>query len=209
MTDLPASLPARVYLLAVDPAKERVRSSSLGRALRTAALDQLTRQGLLADADKRVRVTGGPAGDAFLDSVLEGIRDSKPRRWNAWVDRGERKARPAVQEQLVAAGLIRVEPHKVLGMFPDDRVTLRDPRAVKQLREQTARALTGSEPVSRLDPDLAALAAIAALAKFGTVADWRARHRHRARIKQLIAGGGPALQALKKSLEAQAAAAAA
>ena len=128
--DLPASLPACVYLLAVNPANNRLASRSmLGKALRAAALEQLAHEGRLVDRNGRPQATGGCVDDAFLESVLAAVRNSKPRKWTHWVGRDERRACRAVEEQVIAAGLATVDAHRVLGLIPCARVKVRDDRA--------------------------------------------------------------------------------
>jgi hypothetical protein len=210
--DLPGSLPELTYLLAVDPDRRRVVAGDrLGKLLRAAALEQLTTAGRLTDVDGRPRVSGRePAGDPLLDAVLAQLRDApKPRPWKHWVRKDARRARTEVRDRLEAAGVVAVERRRLWGVFPADRVTLRAHREVKELRARTARAITGTEPVARLEPETAALAAFAALGELRTVTTGRQRRQARKRIKDLVARGGPSVRAAKKVLADDQAAAAA
>jgi hypothetical protein len=210
--DVPHSLPARVYLTAYDAQRAKLtRTSRLRHLVRTAALEELTLRGLIADHDgKVVAVDRRTAGDPVLDGVLTMIRESpKPRNWKHWVDKKGGTTRDALRDQLAAERVIRVERRKVLGLIPHATVTVRDTRVAKQLQASAARALTGATPTPRLDPREVALAAIAAIGELDTVCKGSVRRENRDRIKELVALSGPAVPALKKVLSDETAGAAA
>jgi hypothetical protein len=207
--DVPRSLPARVYLTAYDTQRKKLtRTSRLHHLVRTAALEELTLRGLIADRDGTVVVAGHQTtGDPVLDDVLSQIRGSKPRNWKHWVGKQGTKTRNALRDQLAAERVIRVERRRILGLIPHSDVTLRDGRAAKELQATAARALTGATPTPRLDPRDVSLAAIAAIGELDTVCKGSVRRENRNRIKELIALSGPAVPALKKVLADEAGAA--
>jgi hypothetical protein len=210
--EAPHSLPARVYLTAYDTQRKKLtRTSRLHHLVRTAALEELTLRGLIADRDGKVVVVAREtAGDPVLDHVLAMIRDSaKPKPWKHWVNKQGVKTRNAVRDRLAAERVIRVERKRLLGLIPHEVVTVRDARASKQLQTTAARALTGATPATRLDQRDVALAAMAAIAELDTVCKGSVRRENRERIKELIALSGPAVPALKKVLADESAAAAA
>ena len=210
--DVPTTLPARVYLAAYDARRTRLtKTSRLGHLVRTAALEELLIRGMIADADGRVAVTSRETtGDPVLDGVLQMLREaSKQRPWKHWVSRQSGRTRTAIRDQLAAERVIRVERHRVLGVFPRSVVTLRDARPAKTLQASAARVLTGKTPTTQLDPRDVALAAIAAIGELDTVCRGSVRRENRARIKELVALSGPAVPALKKVLSEETAAAAA
>lgn len=209
--DLPQSLPAQVFLLAVHPENQRLTSTSnLGKVLRAAALEDLTLRGRLVDSGGKAHVARTDrVGDAVLDVVLEQLAASKPRRWHHWVRKDAGRAKGAVRDQLAAGGWIRVEPRRVLGLFPADRIVVRDRMAIRTLRTQVVRAVTGNVPVSQLSPRDTALAALTSFGEMNTVTSNKKRRESRARIAQLLVRSGPAVAGLKKVLSDDASAAAA
>jgi hypothetical protein len=204
----PDSLPQRIFLLAYNPGKGRVGlGTNLGAMLRAAALADLHLTGHLTDDHGRVAIeVRHPRHDPVLDALLDEIAGSKPRTWESWIGRGHRAARNAVREQLGAGGWVRLEPRRVLGLFPTTRVTIRDPRVRKELLGRVGGAL--KKPIGRVDPADAALVAIVAAGDLTLVLDRRTRRANRRRIHELTELSGPVGSALRESVEAAAAAAA-
>lgn len=198
----PESLPARLYLLAYDTRKRRLTSRDrLGFALRAAALADLLLRGWLRDDSGKAVLASTEVGrsttngassraaaaklDPFLASLLHEIEGSRPRRWQHWVRKRSNRAAPAVRDQLAAARVIRVERHGILGVIPQDRITVRDTRTLNNISREVVGAACGPRPVVRLDPAAGALAAIAAAAELHTVLSNLQRWRHRRRIAEL------------------------
>jgi hypothetical protein len=200
--ELPESLPARLYLLAYDKRRQRLTArTQLGYVLRAAALADLELGGSLTDEDGKVRVAADrPVGDPVLDAVLREIAGSRPRTWGHWVRAGQRVIKGAVRDQLEAGRWIRVEPRRVLGLFPSAAITLRDPRALSRLTASVARTLHGGQPAERVDRRAAALVALAAAGEL-PVLPRRQRRRHRRRLTRLTERGGSAAPALHRVVQ--------
>ena len=205
----PGSLPQRVFLLAHDPDKGRVRvGTNLGAMLRAAALADLYLGGHLTDERGRaaIGVRHHPSHDPVLEALREEIAGSKPRTWQSWVGRRQRAAVSAVRQQLGDGGWVRLESHRILGLFPTTKVTIRDPRVRKELLGRVNGAL--KNPVGRVDPHTAALVVIAAAGDLTLVLDRKTKRANKRRIQEITRLSGPIGPALRKAIQAAAAAAA-
>ena len=214
VTNGPQSLPSRMFLLAIDLDRERpTQTSILGQLMRSSALTELLLSKRLIDegGKPRLATTQKPSDvhDPLLRAVLEQIDESSPKSWKRWVNAESKAARAMVREQLESGRVIRVEPRRILGIVPAERIVVADRRAAKALATYTARDLTGSQPVASLEPLDAAAAALAAVAQLNPVCSGKQRRDARQRIKQLIERGGPAVRALKSVVDDNASASAA
>ncbi|MFC4590411.1 GOLPH3/VPS74 family protein [Sphaerisporangium corydalis] len=206
---MPESLYERIYLLAYDTERGQMAERwHLDLLIRAAVLAELMIQGHLADA------TGGPVvrtpalSDPLLDGVLQQIAHSRRRSWQHWVSKGSRATVRGVRERLESGGWIRVEHGRFLGVLPTTKVSVRDTRVVKGLVSTASTALRGGQPAARLDPRDAALAALAATVRLRTVrprAQWRAVRGRSDELSEVVA---PVPRALRKAIQAAAAAAA-
>jgi len=205
---VPDSLPQRVFLLAYNPDKGRVgMGTNLGAMLRAAALADLYLRDHLTDAGGRAAVdVRRPCHDPVLEEVVEEIAGSKPRKWQSWVGRRQRAIIGAVRRQLSDGGLVRLEPRRILGLFPTTRVTIRDPRVRKELLGRVNGALRN--PIDRVDPADAVLVAIVAAGELTIVLDRKTKRANKRRIQGLTELSGPVGPALHKAIQAAAAAAA-
>ncbi|WP_165956924.1 GOLPH3/VPS74 family protein [Kribbella antibiotica] len=207
----PHALTARLFLLAYDPAKGRLTNrSKLGKALRAAALIDLQLRGNLADDNDRPKVVAKapPPTDDILAGILAEISAIGPRKWRTWIDRRQRKIVRDVRDELARTQLIKVEPHRILGIFPADRITIRHPLVRRQLLQRTTDVLRPSRLVTRVDLRDASLAVLASTADFRTIISKESGRRHKDRLAQLAVRVGPVPAALKKSIQASAASAA-
>ncbi|WP_067457495.1 GOLPH3/VPS74 family protein [Actinomadura macra] len=206
MIETPDSLPARMFLLAYDLRKQRMttRGSHLGYVLRAAALTELYLDGRLGE-DGRRPVPGTPGDDPY--GVLAQISASRPRSWRYWIRKDSRAFVATVREELRRGGWIRVTRHRTLGLFPSDRVTVKDPRVVKALWGGASSALRG-RPVAHVNSYDAAAVALAAAGEMSSVLPGPDRRRYRRRIAELTARSGPAAPAVRKLISAERAAAA-
>ncbi|GAA3394798.1 GOLPH3/VPS74 family protein [Cryptosporangium minutisporangium] len=205
-------LPARLFLLAYDPKKQRLTNTSfLGTLLRAGALTELVLAGHVADQDGRVVVVGNPVvADPLQSAVLAEIAaSSRPRKWQHWIGRRGRAAVTLVREQLAAEHVIRAERQRVLGLFPIWNVSLRDTRTRSRLAESARRALRGGEPVDRLDLRDAAVVALAASGELKIVVSRADRRQFKRRLEALGERVGPVVKGLRKAVQAAQSAAAA
>jgi hypothetical protein len=206
----PDSLPVTLYLLSYRPERNRFgRAGDLEYVLRGAALIDLTMRGCLKDD------TGSPTPtskirteDPVLDEFLRDIREDRPRSWRGWIRRPGRSRLRGVQDQLAKAGVIEVTPHRVLGLFPGRRITLRQPELARAAREAAQATLHGDQPAERVEQRAAAVVALAAAGQlaFGL----RERRQHSKRITALgrrADGGVPALAYVLKQVRLSRAAA--
>ncbi|MET8152705.1 GPP34 family phosphoprotein [Actinoplanes sp. NPDC049668] len=201
---VPDSLPQRIYLLAYNPDKGRVgMGTNLGAMLRAAALADLYLAGRLIDEHGRAAVVRRPGHDPVLEALVEEIAGSRPRKWQHWVGRRHRAAVGAVRRQLGDNGWVRLQPHRILGLFPTTRVTIRDPRVRKELLGRVRAAL--KDPIGRVDPADAALVAIVTAGDLRLVLDRRARRAGKRRIQELTDLSAPIGTALRRSIQEAAA----
>ncbi|WP_242906910.1 GOLPH3/VPS74 family protein [Actinomadura terrae] len=206
MVETPDTLPARMFLLAYDLRKERMTMGGhrLGYVLRAAALTELFLDGRLGEERGRP-VPGTPGDDPY--GVLARISASRPRSWQHWIRKDSRAMVRAVRDELVRERWIRVTRERAFGLFPRDRVSVRDPRVVKTLWGGASSALRG-RPVAHVNSYDAAALALAAAGEMTSVLPRSDRRRHKRRIEELTARTGPAVPAVRKVLRAQRAAAA-
>lgn len=201
--DVPTTLPEKLYLLAYNPERERLNILNLDLVLQAAALVELLRRGLIRDDGRHPAAVDGAAADG-LDplsaALLEQIRQGRRRSWKSWIGRQSMAAR-VVRDGLAAAGRIRVEERRVLGIFPCARVTLREPRVRKALAASVTSAL--SAPLTAVPPADAALVALIDAARMGSALTWRQRREFRTRIDKLAPAAGPVPRALRRAINAQ------
>ncbi len=196
---VPDSLPQRIFLLAYDPDKGRVRvGTNLGAMLRAGALADLYLNGHLTDERGRAIHVRRPCHDPVLKALLEEIAGSKPRKWQSWVGSRQRVTISAVRQQLSDGGWVRLQPHRILGLFPTTKVTIRDHRVRKELLGRVNGAL--KNPIGRIDPADAALVAIVAAGYLSLVLDGKTKRANKRRIQQLTELSGPIGPALRQSL---------
>ncbi|MFI5856429.1 GPP34 family phosphoprotein [Streptomyces parvulus] len=201
----PLSLPARLCLLAWDPARSGAADTArVHHLVRAGALTELARRGLLTDDDGIATPVDLDArtGDAVLDGLLDLIRESLPHRWRTWVALHARLTFDAVREQLVAEGHLRAVKKRVLGVFPSVEYVLARPAAVKVLREETRSVLDGRVPAAEVSERDAAVAVLLAAAAPGLPAGAGRGAgdggRREARIAELTERGGAAAPGLRK-----------
>lgn len=204
----PESLPAKAFLLAFHPEKHRLTArAELGYLLRAAALADLVHSGHLRDERGKAVVTSETVQDPVLAQVLAEA-SAKPAGWRWLVRRGRREIFHAVRDQLGDARVLRVEHSRALGLFPHTRIELRDTVAAKRIAEQVGRAIRGGRPASKIEPEVASLAALAAAVPLRVVVGPAEARRHRERLDPLGAPIEPVVTALRKAIRAQRAAAA-
>ncbi|MFE1024024.1 GPP34 family phosphoprotein [Streptomyces sp. NPDC058818] len=195
------SLPARLCLLAWDPARPGATDTARHHHLvRAGALTELAQRGLLVD-DEGIATPvdlDSRTADAVLDGLLDLVRESMPHRWRTWVRLHARLTFDAVREQLVAEGYLRAEKKRVLGVFPSVEYVLARGAAAQALREETRYVLEGSVPTGEVSERNAAMAALAAAAELRALGPAGTDTRREGRIAELTERGGAAAPGLRK-----------
>jgi hypothetical protein len=194
------SLPARLYLLSWDTGKTEVAGAAqLPHLVRAGALTELAQRGLLIDEDgiaTPVDMDAG-TGDVVLDGLLELVRESRPRPWRTWVTLRARITLDAVREQLTAAGYLRAEKKRALGIFPTVEYALERVAAVEALQDEARQVLEGPVPAVEVSDRDAAVVVLAAAAELRTLLSRKDRGRHEARVEELTERSGTAAPALR------------
>ncbi len=195
----PLPLPAQLFLLAVNPNRERLtRRSELGYVLRAGALAELLLRGDLVDEDGRAAsVRASRPADPVLGPIFQQVADGRRRRWSHWVYKGARRTTGVVQDQLAAQRYITVESYRILGIFPARRIRFVDPLLYPQMLQSIEVTLGGPGRVDNRD---AALVALVAAGELDTVLPRAKRRAHRTRIDELREQAGPLPKALAKVL---------
>jgi hypothetical protein len=154
-------------------------------------------------------VTKPAPADPVLAAVLEDIKASAPKKWRHWVDRRRGAIVREVRDELEKARLIKVERRRRFLVFPVERITVRQPLVRRQLLQAATDTLRPARLVTRIDLRDAALVVLAATADLRLVISKEQRQHHKDRLAQLAVRIGPVVPALKKSIQASAAAASA
>ncbi|MFB0615044.1 GPP34 family phosphoprotein [Streptomyces sp. AGS-58] len=152
----------RMYLTAYDTSADGLHDRTrTGFLLRAAVLAELAIRGHLVDSDGDALVaTPGPAGDPVLDLMLGHVASDR-RSWASWIRHDRRRTLRAVEDRLVAQGVLAVAEKRSFGRSRR-AVTVTDPSAVTALRATVTALLHGTEPAGRIAPADAALVALAA-----------------------------------------------
>jgi hypothetical protein len=194
------SLPARLCLLAWDPARPGASDTARHHHLvRAGALTELARRGLLTD-DEGIATPAdldSRTGDAVLDGLLDLVRESMPHRWRTWVRRYAGVTFDAVREQLVAEGYLRAEKKRVLGVFPSVEYVLARPASARALREETRSVVEGPVPVGEVAERDAAVAVLACAADLRSLGPARRGACGEDRLTELAGRCGSAAPGLR------------
>lgn len=194
------SLPARAFLLALNVERHRLPDRQrAGYLIRAAALtDLLTRGRLIDDNGLVMPGSAGATGDVVLDDVLAQIVSQRPAKWKAWIRRDFRGTLAAVEAQLEAAGIIRVDRTRVLGLFPSTRPAVLDTPLVEILHARITEAVCGPKPVREVTAADAALASLLAAIELTSAITRRERKENQNRLTELASHGGATVPALRK-----------
>jgi hypothetical protein len=159
-------------------------------------------------ATQRVTVEGGrvtvldpsPTGDAQLDAALIDIGRSRRRPKAAdWVARPRPHHLDGYLTSLAAAGVLRPERHKMLGMLPATRWLVADTARRDEARARLDAIALTQEPVEAVPAALGGLVHAVGLDR--ALYPGREGHAARKRLK-LVAERDPASRAVRSALEA-------
>jgi hypothetical protein len=143
-----------LFLLAHQEATGRLRIPSqfldlgLGGAL---LLDLVLNERVTRDDHDHIAVVDQtPTGEPLLDTALMSIaNESRAHDVQYWVRHLAKGARSAVERKLVAAGVLRVDDHKVLGIIPVHHAHQADGTIEHELLERLHDAVVLERPASR------------------------------------------------------------
>jgi hypothetical protein len=199
----PKTLPAKLYLLSVDPDSERLSTSrELGVLLRGAALADLSMRKFLREEGDKVVASGTKrTGDAVLDDLLREIGEAKARNWRSWVRRGTKKTMRAVEEQLESAGLITVRELRVLGVFPARKIGITDTEIAGALRENVRDALYGNQSIDEVDKFDAAMVLLAVAGSLRGLVPRKDERKYADRLKELSGRAGGAVPGVLRVIQ--------
>ncbi|MCP2245616.1 GOLPH3/VPS74 family protein [Lentzea aerocolonigenes] len=135
-----------LMLLFIDQRTGRVRSgfSPAENALAGAVLIELVNSGRVAfepNGKKLQVVDPTPLNDPVLYEAMS--RFDRPMRPQRAVERIRKRLQDNVIARLVDRGAVRVEPRKVLGIFPAKRYVITDERAHGEVREAVGEVAAG------------------------------------------------------------------
>ncbi len=184
-----------ILLLELDDEKGTSGSSSMyAQAMGGAVIAELMLEGrirLAEDKKRRVEVIDRtPVGDPLLDAMLgEMTAAKKPKQGSEWVAKvaGKSKLKAEVADRLVAAGVLRQEEAKILGIFPTTHYPARDAGPEREVRARLTRAIcTDTQDVDARTIVLVALADAGGL--LPRVIEKPRLKERRARIKAITSG---------------------
>ncbi len=139
-------LPEDLMLLFINERNGKLRtdSSSVENALAGAGLIEHVNSGRVAfdpNGKKLQVVDPTPLKDPLLQESV--ARFDKPMKPQRAVERLRKKVRDNVAEQLEGRGVVRVEPRKVLGIFPAKSYVITDEAAAGKVRKAVGEVALG------------------------------------------------------------------
>jgi hypothetical protein len=197
-------LAAKLFLVSCHDVSGRTRISPahLELGLGGALLLELVQSGRVDLVDEHiVLVDRTPLGDPLLDGALAAVSsDTRSRDPDHWVRHLARGSRTAVERRLVTSGLLRVDDHRVLGLFPVHHAHHTDGTIEHELLERMQDAVVLGRPPDRETAALVSLALGVGLERcLFPRSDLRAvRHR-----MEEIADGEPVGAAVRHAIGAQ------
>ena len=199
-------LAEELLLLLLDDDSGRTRVSEADKGLAGAVLIELAMLDRLRVAEKGETVRAGrlvlrPGPDPthpVLARALSLLSDKEGRKPDHVLGGLAKGLRERLADGLVQAGVLRRERHKVLGLFPSERLPAQDSTHEATLRQRIRAALDGAAPDERTAALIALLSALNAVTTVLDVANKRAARR---RAKE-IAQGQWAAAAVRRAVEA-------
>jgi hypothetical protein len=183
------SLPLEIYLLAIDPARDKLTNRSwIGYLVQGGAVTELLLGGYLVTGDGKVAPRGGGSpDDPVLSQVLADIEAAGRRSWRYLLRHGG-TALAATRDQLASEGVITQAGR---------RVTAADRDGVAALQRRAGELLAGgADPAGEREAALIALASVVPLTTIATRREWRARSGRVAALAAQVSAGAPAFSEL-------------
>jgi Golgi phosphoprotein 3 (GPP34) len=188
-------LAEELLLLLLDDDSGRTRVSEADKGLAGAVLIELAMLDRLRVAEKgeevragRLALRPGPAPThPVLTRALALLSDKEGRKPDHVLGGLAKGLRERLAAGLVQAGVLRRERHKVLGLFPTERLPAQDSTHETTLRQRIRAALDGAAPDERTAALIALLSALNAVT---TVLDVRTSARPGAGRRRSRRGSG-------------------
>lgn len=198
-------LAEELLLLLLDDDTGRIRVSAADKGLAGAVLIELALLERMAVAAKDDTVRAGrlvlrpgpaPAHPVLVDA-LDVLSTREGRKPDHVLDTLAKGLRERLVDGLLEAGILRRERHKVLGLFPTERLPAQDTAHETMVRQRVLAALDGGRPDERVAALTALLSALDAVTTVFDVPDKRFARR---RAKE-IAEGQWAAAAVRRAVE--------
>lgn len=192
-----------------ETGKPVVATSTLALGLAGAQLVELALDGRV-DVDEKRRLAvldAGPTGDDLLDRSLEVLERRADRRPESVLADVGRRLPDALYDRLTAAGVLRTERGKVLGIFPTTRWPAASVEHESVVRRALTAAIVGSSTPQPREGALISL--VHALRVTHRLVDAKAHglsHRDLDRRAKEIAEGSWGFQAVRRAVDQAAAA---
>jgi hypothetical protein len=177
-----------LLLLDDDTGKTVSWLSQPDKALAGAVVIELAARGLVdvSDDGKLVVRDGAAPAEPVLRRGLDLVRDKEGKKPDAVLGPLAKDLRDELADDLVSAGVLRREEHKVLGLFRTERLPSNDDSYETTLRAQIGAVLAGATaPDHRTGPVIALLHAMDALSQ---VLDLEDKKAAKARAKEIAEG---------------------
>lgn len=176
-----------LLLLDDDTGKTVSWLSQPDKALAGAVVIELAARGLVdvSDDGKLVVRAGAAPEEPVLRRGLDLVRDKEGKKPDAVLGPLAKDLRDELADDLVAAGILRREERKVLGLFRTERLPANDDSYEATLRVRLGEVLAGAAPDHRTGPVIALLHAMDALPQVLDLADKKAA---KARAKEIAEG---------------------
>ena len=150
-----------LVLLSVSPADGRISTAQrIGFGLMGSELVRLAASGRITIAGNRVVVQDrSPCGDPELDAALASLADARRgARPKTWVSHPRRGICEAYLARLTAAGAVRAEQGRRLGIFPVTRWRISDTARLAGARARLDAIALSADPADSADAAYAGLA---------------------------------------------------
>lgn len=184
--ELPQTLHAQLYLLAYDSKRHQFRFDRwelFGFALRAAMLTDLYLTGYLEDrGGKAWPATAAQPADPVLRAALVGATG---REWAQLISYRAHHARQVVRDQLEAAGWVRRQQRRMLGIIPTTRLGLYDEDMVSGLADCVTEALRNAIDGRPTDPRPLAVGLLAVQAQMPVIFSFIENSRHREDLREM------------------------
>ena len=177
-----------ILLLSVKPDGTIVSADKLRYALAGSELVRLAAMGRVDVAEGRIVVLDAAAtGDAELDSALAGLAAARRSpKAKQWVGAPRKRIVEAYQARLAAAGVVRGERRKALGIFTVTRWLVLDVPRAAEARARLDAVARSAAPVGSVDSAEAALGGLAhAVGLDAALYPGKGGRQERARLKAI------------------------